>query len=184
MSAPDTSACEEDCAVLAANIERIYALPPGTLVSRSRTSPGIFVRPLLAHALRAKGYPFTAIGEAMGGRNHTSIMRMFKRPLEHVRQDAAKATAIERRAKADALYVEMMGGVQKTHAPLTRTQALASQYADPADEGRVRYKRCVEALQALPAGKQRYETWRVFCRREYPHTAKAAAKMLPREVRA
>lgn len=183
MSAPDTSACFEDCATLAARIERAYALPPGALVSRSRKSPEIFVRPLLAHALRAKGYPYTAIGEAMGGRNHTSIMRMFNRPLEHIRQDAAKATAIERRAKADALYVEMMSGVEKVYTPLTRAQALASQFTDPEDDGRVRFDRCVEVLRALPENKRR-EVWKAFARREFPHTYAAQAKVLPAGARA
>jgi len=182
--ASDHAACAIDAIAYASRLERAYALPPGCLVAKGRDGYTVAPRALLAHALRAKGYSYPEIGSAMGGRAHTSVMRMCEKPVQAVRA-AARAqldAANIRQAEATVGAVFTEAGAHKL--PPVDGGGYRTAHLETPDKGRAAWDACIETLRGMTDKRARYEVWRVYCRTAFPHTAKWQARTLPREVRA
>ena len=193
MTTPNTEACTAEAAVWIERLELAFAVEPGELVGKGRDRYLMPIRAVLAQALRLRGYSTPAIGAAIGGRNHTSIMRILEAwPLDRALATLGATARGQRpdvRRAVETVLAEARSGKPVAHRltvdeqkkalpPVTLVAEGRTLRLDAHDPEAMHFRDVVERLRATKR-KQRRAIWAAYCRTAFPLTAKHQSLVMP-----
>lgn len=185
-------AAQADFDRFAALVSESYAVPLEQLAGPYRDKLSVFGRRVVALCLRESGYSYPEIADVLGGRNHTTVIRLIRGHDSNLRSIVARArtarhkVALERQVREYEATSKAAVESAKGEAKRILAEACVEPRTEfgprpePRDTGRAEFHAAVAAYWQAPA-ETRDLFWLDYCRREFPHSWWRQTQMWPRE---
>jgi vacuolar-type H+-ATPase subunit H len=167
-----------------------YGIPVEQLAGPHRDKVSVFARRIVAICLREKGYSYPEIGDVLGKRNHTTIIRLVRGHDSNLRSIVAKARTEQRRRilEQQATANEARSKAAVATARDEAQRFLASAPATPRgeagarlDTGRAEFEAARQTYWRTPEG-ERERFWAAWCASAFPYDSQRQAAVPPRRV--